>query len=159
MPRPWLKHSLLVLTLALLVSVAQGPASAQRIPNDYDLETLVKATLASLNDANLTGNYAVFHARSSRQVREQLTPQTFFEAFKVFRDQQIDIAPVLTLRPTFREKPAIGEENRLVLKGHFDTSAQRQRFSAVRYDRVAFDMDFIQSEGSWKVIRVNVDVK
>ncbi|KAB2847521.1 MAG: hypothetical protein F9K44_13235 [Hyphomicrobiaceae bacterium] len=120
---------------------------------------LVKATLASLNDANLTGNYAVLHARSSRQVREQLTPQSFFDAFKVFREQGIDLGPVLTLRPTFSAKPAIGEENRLVLKGHFDTSGQRQRFPAARYDRVAFDMDFIQSEGAWKMIRVNVDVK
>lgn len=159
MSRPWFERFLLVFTIAVLAGFAQGEARAQRIPSDYELEMLVKSTLASLNDANLTGNYAVFHARSSRQVREQLTPQTFFDAFKTFRDQQIDIAPILILRPTFREKPAIGEENRLVLRGHFDTSAQRQRFSAARYDRVAFDMDFIQSEGTWKMIKVNVDVK
>lgn len=159
MSRPWLERFLLVVTIALLAAFPQGDARAQRIPSDYDLEMLVKATLATLNDANLTGNYSVLHARSSRQVREQLTPQTFSDAFKAFRDQQIDIAPVLTLRPTFREKPAIGEESRLVLKGHFDTSAQRGRFVAVRYDRVAFDIDFIQSEGTWKMIKVNVDVK
>ena len=40
-------------------------ASAQnKVPGERALEALVKATLLTFNDANVTGNYDVFHANS-----------------------------------------------------------------------------------------------
>ena len=149
--------ALLILLAGLLL--AAGGVKAQGIPNDYEIEVLIKGTLASFNDANLSGDYTILHARSSRQVREQLSAEKLSSAFTVFRDQQIDITPVLTLRPTLTQRPSIDGENKLLLRGRFDTKSARERLGAVRYDNVAFDLDYIQSEGRWKMIRINVDVK
>ena len=43
----------------------------------------------------------------------------------------------------------IDDNGRLMLKGYFDTTPSR----------VNYDLDFVMSDGEWKLIRINVDVK
>ena len=133
-----------VLVLLLLVA---GSAHAQnKVPPPRPLEALVKASLMSFNDANLTGDYRVFHARLSEPFRKQYTPAKLKDTFKEFNEKNVDIDIVTAMTPTFDQPPYVDKEGRLVLKGFFPTEPTR----------VAFEMDFLSAEGDWKLIKINV---
>lgn len=52
------------------------PASAQNtVPSDLVQEKLIKTYLVTFNDANLTGNYTVLHAKLSKPFRDRSTPK------------------------------------------------------------------------------------
>jgi len=138
----------LMLIVALATSSAPNPAAAQRVPSDNIIEITIKRHLASFNDANITGNYDVWHATLSRPFRQQFTPERLKTAFKAFHEQQIDIAPVLAQAPILSEPARIDHEGGLVLKGVFET----------RPSRVIFDMKLLPAEGDWKLISIHVNV-
>ncbi len=138
----------MLLVVALAASSAPTPASAQRVPPDNVIEITIKRHLASFNDANITGNYDVWHATLSRPFRQQFTPERLKTAFKAFHDQQIDIAPVLAQTPVLSEPARIDHEGALLLKGAFET----------RPSRVLFDMKLLPAEGDWKLISIHVNV-
>ena len=61
----------LVAMLVLLLAI--GAAQAQnKVPSERALEVLVKASLLSFNDANVTGNYTVLHDKLSKPFRAAL---------------------------------------------------------------------------------------
>jgi hypothetical protein len=129
--------------------LAFAPAAAQnRVPAPMPLEALVKGSLMSLNDANLTGDYRVFHARLSEPFRRQFSPQQLKQSFREFHDNYVDIDIVCAMAPMFDQPPHVDGEGKLVLRGFFATEPTR----------VSFEMDFIPSDGEWKLIRINVKV-
>jgi hypothetical protein len=134
---------MLVLLLALSAAQAQN-----KVPSERALETLVKTSLLSFNDANVTGNYTVLHAKLSKPFREQFPPARLKETFKEFSDKRIDIDVVATYGPAYTATPAIDAEGKLVVKGFFPTEPVR----------VNFELDFIPSDGDWKLIRIHVKV-
>ncbi|MBX9943435.1 MAG: hypothetical protein K2Y40_05085 [Reyranella sp.] len=132
---------------ALVVLAAASTAMAQaKVPAESPLEALVKSALLSFNDANLTGNYAVFHAKLSKPFRQQFSVEKLKEAFKEFNEKSIDIDIVAAMKPTYVPAPAIDSEGKLVVKGYFPTEPTR----------VNFNLSFIPSDGEWKLISLNV---
>src|SRR5437868_4051348 len=91
-----------VLSVFLL---AGPPVAAQNVPDPTIQEILIKRTLMTFNDANLTGNYVVLHARLSKPFRDQFPPQRLAEVFKGFRDQNINLSPVVAKQPIASEPP------------------------------------------------------
>src|ERR1019366_7472965 len=66
-----------------------GPARAENtVPSAEFQEILIKTSLLTLNDANLTGNYAVLHAKLAKVFRDQITPDGLKKGFKPFADQK-----------------------------------------------------------------------
>ncbi len=126
-----------------------SPASAQSVPNEFVQEVLIKATLLTFNDANITGNYTVMHAKLSKPFREQYTPEKLKQAFKVFQDHHIDFDIIAAKKPILREPAQVDDKGILVLNGHFDTAPSE----------VHFELGFIRSEGEWKPIKINVQIK
>jgi len=125
------------------------PAAAQiTVPPARPLEALVKGSLMTLNDANLTGDYRVFHARLSEPFRKQYTPERLKTTFKEFNDKNVDIDIVTAMTPTYDQPPYVDAEGKLIVHGFFPTEPSR----------VSFEMDFIAGEGEWKLIRINVRV-
>ncbi|HEY4169554.1 MAG TPA: hypothetical protein VGM96_22380, partial [Reyranella sp.] len=61
-----------------------------KVPSERALEALVKVTLLSFNDANVTGDYTVFHAKLSKPFRQQFSPERLAETFKDFARKDID---------------------------------------------------------------------
>jgi hypothetical protein len=135
--------------LALAPMVLAGPALAQKPPTPELQEVLIKASLITFNDANVTGNYSVLHAKMSKPFRDQFTPEKLKEAFKAFVDQHIDFDIVVAKPPVPTEAVKVDDDGRLALRGYFDTKPSR----------VHYDLAFIMSEGEWKLIKLNVDVK
>ena len=135
-------------TIGLLVMlVAASRAMAQnKVPGERALEALVKATLLTWNDANVTGNYTVFHAKLSKPFRDQFPPDRLKQIFKKFADEDIDIDVVAALKPVYQPVPAIDGDGKLVVNGYFPTEPMR----------VIFALEFIPSDGEWKLIGINV---
>jgi hypothetical protein len=147
-----MKHSAVVVRIAVTVLVLAlfgAPASAQNVPNATVQEILIKTSLLTFNDANLTGNYEVLHARLSKPFRDQVSTEKLAEVFKGFRDQHVNLESIAAKAPIPVEEPKIGDNGRLTLKGYFDTTPSR----------VNYELAFIVSEGEWKLFNVNVDVK
>ena len=132
---------------ALVLLLATAAAQAQnRVPSDRALEALVKTSLLTFNDANVTGNYEVLHAKLSRPFRQQFPPARLKEVFKDFSEKNIDFDIVAAMTPTYDPKPSIDGDGKLIVKGTFPTEPSK----------LAFELDFIPSDAEWKLIRINV---
>ena len=132
----------------LLMLLALPAAAQSKVPPARPLEALVKGSLMSLNDANLTGDYRVFHARLSEPFRKQYTPDRLKATFKEFNEKNVDIDIITAMAPTYDQPPYVDSEGRLIVRGYFPTEPSR----------VSFEMDFINGDGDWKLIRINVNV-
>jgi hypothetical protein len=125
-----------------------GAALAQPVPSPTLQEILVKASLLTFNDANVTGIYTVMHAKLSKPFRDQFSPDKLKQVFKPFHDQRIDF-DLIAAKPIVPTSEAVVKDGSLMLRGYFDTSPSR----------VTYELDFIQSDGEWKLTNINVKVK
>ncbi len=140
-------HWLAVIIGALLLA---APAHAQlKAPTGQLQEILIKTSLLTFNDANLTGNYDVLHARLAKPFRDQFSPDRLKQVFKGFSDQKIDLGVIAAKAPVPEGEAKVDDRGALLLKGYFDT----------RPSRVMYDLAFLPSEGEWKLIKINVNVK
>ncbi|WP_409723364.1 hypothetical protein [Pseudorhodoplanes sp.] len=141
----------------ILIAAAIGlpwtiPAHAQKAPEAPEAdrqEVLIKTTLLTFNDANLTQNYDVLHARLSKQFRDQFPPERLKEVFKPFVEQKIDIETIAVKVPIPAKNAAVDERGVLSLVGHFD----------IMPSHVFYDLAYVMSEGDWKPIKINVNVR
>lgn len=136
---------LAVMALTLMASLAQAQ---NKVPSERALEALVKATLLTFNDANVTGNYEVFHAKLSKPFREQFPVERLARRFQEFNKKHIDFDIVAALKPVYDPGPKVDDDGKLLVKGHFPTEPLQ----------VYFDLEFIPSDGEWKLISINVKV-
>lgn len=126
------------------------PARAETpVPEALLQEVLIKTALLTLNDANLTGNYAVLHARLAKPFREQFSPNRLKQLFKDFADKNIDWGVIAAKPPIATSDAKIDKRGALLLRGYFDSKPSR----------VIYELDFLPSEGEWKPIRLYVNVK
>jgi hypothetical protein len=135
------------LFVALLISTAA--VAQNKVPAARPLEALVKSSLMTFNDANVTGNYTVLHAKLSKPFAQKFPPDKLKEAFKEFNEKNIDIDVVSAMAPVYDEPPRVDDDGKLLVKGHFATEPTRVRF----------EMDFIPSDAEWKLIRINVKLR
>jgi hypothetical protein len=124
------------------------PAQAQKVPDATMQEMLIKSTLLTFNDANVTSNYTVLHAKMSKPFRDQFPPDRLKTAFKDFSDKHIDIALVAAKIPVPDMPASINDDGVLTLEGHFDTSPKKLKYI----------LGYIISDGEWKPIRLKVDL-
>ena len=78
-----------IVSLLALAIVSIPTAFAAEIPSDRDQDVMIRSTLATFNDANMSNNYAVMWSKVSRQLQLQATPEKLQTAFTAFRDKQI----------------------------------------------------------------------
>jgi hypothetical protein len=147
---------------ALIASVAVSPVGAQAqqaapsaqatntqpaaipMPNRAQQLILLQSTLAALDQANLTGDYGVLVKLSARQFQLTNTPEELAASFRGFRENGIDLSPVLLYAPRWTQAPWI-ENGVLRMVGVFDTNPQQ----------VTFDLAFILEEGRWKIVGIS----
>ena len=136
---------LAVTALMLVASLAQAQ---NKVPSERALEALVKTTLLTFNDANVTGNYEVFHAKLSKPFREQFPVERLARRFQEFNKKHVDFDIVAALKPSYDPAPKVDDDGKLLVKGYFPTEPLQ----------VHFDLEFIPSDGEWKLIGINVKV-
>ena len=128
-----------------------SPADAdEKVPNAILQEILIKTALLTFNDANLTGNYTVLHAKLARAFRDKITPDGLKKAFSTFADQKIDLGLIVAMSPVASSEAKINAaRGSLELRGYF----------ATKPSRVAYELDFLPSEGQWKPALIDVRIK
>jgi hypothetical protein len=90
-------HLVATLVSALLLLL---PAHAQdQVPSAIMQEILIKTSLLTFNDANLTGNYTVLHAKLAKAFRDKITPDRLKQEFKAFADQKADFGLIAAMSP------------------------------------------------------------
>ena len=138
-------RTLAVTALMLMASLAQAQ---NKVPSERALEALVKTTLLTFNDANVTGNYEVFHAKLSKPFREQFPVERLARRFQEFNKKHVDFDIVTALKPSYDPAPKVDDNGKLLVKGYFPTEPLQ----------VYFNLEFIPSDGEWKLIAINVKV-
>jgi hypothetical protein len=134
--------ALFALTVAWML-----PAFAADIPDDDSQDVLIRTTLLTFNDANMTNNYAVMLARSSKQFQSQFTPDKMATAFEIFRKNKLFFEEVATADYDSSEKAVIDKEGALVLAGVFKTDGLQ----------VKYNLRFVKNDDAWKMLGINVD--
>ena len=149
----WLAVFVAVLLPASVSAQDKAPSQTTiaqiKPPEGRVLEALVKTTLLSLNDAVVTGDYSVFHAKLSKPFRQQFTQEKLAQSFASFAEKALDIGIISAFTPTYDAAPNIDGLGRLLVKGYFPTEPSH----------CYFDLKFIQSEGNWKLVGIDVNVK
>jgi len=135
------------LAVTLLLGLRAGAVEA--VPSSAAQEVLIKTSLLTLNDAIVSGNYTVLHAKLAKPFREQFDPDRLKQAFKSFADQKIDMAAISAAPPVASGDAQIDDRGALLLRGRFE----------VGRSRVTYELDFVQSEGEWKPLGLNVNFK
>ena len=136
-----------IVSLFALVFVSIPAAFAAEIPSNRDQDVLIRSTLATFNDANMSNNYAVMWSKASRQFQAQFTPESLQTAFVTFRDKQIFFEEIVTADREFSEKAKIDEEGVLVLAGAFKTDEML----------VKYRLRYALNSKIWKLLGINVD--
>ena len=73
-----------LVAVVVLLLAAPAAQAQNKLPTERGLEALVKTSLLSFNDANVTGNYTVFHAKLSKPFRQQFSPEKLKETYSEF---------------------------------------------------------------------------
>lgn len=141
--------SLMGALVGLGVALSADGAFAQNLPNKEDQELLVKTTLLTLNDANLTGDYSVLHDKLSKPFRDQFDVQKLKDIFKDFVDKHIDMSVVAIKSAIPDADGVIDKDHILQLSGSFDTKPK-----AVKYK-----LSYSVSENLWKPIGIHVSTE
>ena len=142
----WIARLLLLATLCL---TAAQPAWSAKVPSDNEQEILIRTTLMTFNDANLTGNYSVLRDKASKPFREQLSVQKLGDAFKAFQDKRVNLESIVAADMDAGNKATIDADGVLNLKGKFKDDEKRIRF----------DLKFVHEVGAWKLVGINVNYK
>jgi len=139
----------IVVALLMITAAFLAPAYAAELPSDDDQDVLIRSTLASFNDANVTGNYAVFMAKASKQFQEQVTPEKMAAGFEPFRRNKLFFESIVTDDYESYDKAVIDSEGALVLAGAFKGDGME----------VAYKLRFVQNDSEWKLLGITVNAK
>lgn len=124
-----------------------APAADQQIPDGPALSILIRRTLLTLNDANLTGNYTVLRDLTAPGFQAANNPAKLAEIFVNLRRRGVDLAPVMYFDPKLVREPMIEANGMLRLSG----------FIPSRPEQVNFDMMFQKVDGRWRLFGIAVN--
>ncbi|HEX5472233.1 MAG TPA: hypothetical protein VFW73_10115 [Lacipirellulaceae bacterium] len=117
------------------------------IPDGPTLNMLIRRTLLTLNDANLSGNYTVMRDLAAPGFQAGNDAAKLTDIFANLRKRQIDLAPILFFDPKLVRQPEITQNGMLHLSGFIPT----------RPEQVNFDMLFEKTGDRWRLFGIAVN--
>lgn len=126
-----------------------GFASAQEMPTPLIQEVLIKSSLLTFNDAIVTDNFTVLHAKASKPFRDQFTPDKLRASFKRFVEGHAVFDVIVAKPPIASVESKIDKAGELQLNGYFDVAP----------NKLKYQLDYIRSEGDWKLSGLNVKIE
>jgi hypothetical protein len=136
-----------IVAFLAMIALSLSPALAVELPSDDDQDVLIRTTLMTFNDANMTGDYTVLFAKASKQFQAQLSVEKLTAAFEGFRKNELFFEEVVTADYDSSDKAKLDGEGALVLAGVFKTDDMQ----------VKYKLRFVQNSKVWKVLGINVD--
>jgi hypothetical protein len=119
------------------------------VPADEQLQSMVQTALQDLAVAVNQRDFTEFYEKIAKLWQAQTTKEALFNAFKVFSEQNIDLTVLQNYTAVFNEKPHVGDEGILLLKGYYPTPPP------VAY----FKLSYVYEHPEWKLVGINVEVK
>jgi hypothetical protein len=116
------------------------------IPSPEQLAMMIQTSVVALSQANLTGNFTVLHALGAPSFQQSNPPQKLSEIFKNFREQNIDLTPLILFSPVLLREPVINEQGTLHLVGYYKTQPQQ----------VHFELLFQPVGGQWRLLGISL---
>jgi hypothetical protein len=123
-------------------------ASKPRVPRDDDLLIMIRSILMALNEANRTGNYTVFREMAAPGFQLANSSGRLTELFAGLRSRNLDLSPILLIRPKLVRKPQIDPNGMLRLSGFFPSQPEH----------VIFDLMLQWVGGRWRLFGISVEV-
>src|SRR6195256_2625309 len=139
-------HSSLAAAVLALIAAFPVKALALDMPGPSAQEVLVKSILVTLNDAVVTDNFTILHAKISKPFRDQFPPEKLRAVFKDLVEKHAVFDAVVASPIISDEDAKIDEQGVLRLKGHFDTAPKK----------VKYRLGFIPSDGLWELSSVTI---
>jgi hypothetical protein len=122
-------------------------AASQAMPEGAALNILIRRTLLTVNDANLSGNYSVLRDLAAPGFQQANDNKKLSDIFANLRNSKIDFAPIVYFDPRLVRKPEFTKEGLIRLTG----------FVATKPQQVNFDMLFENVASSWRLYGIAVN--
>jgi hypothetical protein len=122
-------------------------APAKPMPEGAALNILIRRTLLSINDANLSNNYSVLRDLAAPGFQKTNDVQKLAGIFAGLRNSKIDLAPIVYFDPKLVRPPEFTKNGMLRLTGFVPTQPQQ----------VNFDMLFEDVTGAWRLYGIAVN--
>ena len=136
-------------TVVALLTFCASRVSALDMPSPFVQEVLVKSILVTLSDAVAYDNFTVLHAKISKPFREQFPPEKLRAVFKDLVEKHAVFDAVVAKPIVVDEEAKVDDKGVLNLKGRFQTAPKQ----------VKYQLGFIESEGTWKLSGVAIDIE
>ncbi|MBX9841203.1 MAG: hypothetical protein K2Z80_05275 [Xanthobacteraceae bacterium] len=111
------------------------PASAQvaepGMPNGMQLLMMIKTTLIAYSQANTTGNYSVLRDLAAPAFQQVNSVARLSEIFRDERSKNLDLSPVVLLRPELLRPVVVDDNGLLNVEGYFPSKPQMVHFKLV----------------------------
>jgi hypothetical protein len=120
-----------------------APANLQ-IPDGPALNILIRRTLLTINDANLSGNYSVLRDLAAPGFQGANSQATLVGIFADLRNRNVDLAPILMFDPKLVRQPEIDANGMLHVSGIVPTAPEQ----------VNFELLFQSTAGRWRLFGV-----
>lgn len=117
-----------------------------QLPDEFQLNMLIRSMVIAVNQANKTGNYTVLRDLGSPRFRKSNNAERLATIFEPQRKSKFDLSPILFFTPKLLRPAALTEDGMLRMTGFFDTRPQR----------VAFDFLFEDVKGEWQLYGINI---
>lgn len=111
-----------------------------------EISMLIRTTLVSLQQANITGNYTVLRDLGSNSFRTINNPVRLGNIYGKLRESGIDMSPVVLLDPLLTKAPVIDANQVLIIEGFFPTEPLN----------ILFKMGFRFEFGAWRLFSLSV---
>jgi hypothetical protein len=139
------------LFVCLLIAIPfDNPGSAHStklvVPNDLQLLMMIKTTLIAFNQANMTGNYTVLRDLGTPDFQQMNTAARLSQIFQPERNKDVDLSPIILLRPNMLQKPSIDAQGLLRVEGYFPS----------RPKMVYFTLAFQNVDDKWRLVALGV---
>ncbi len=120
---------------------------AGQVPDDARLVSLIRGSVISLNQANLTGDYSVLRGIAAPGFQNANTPDRLAANFAKLRARQLDLAPVTVIEPRLFRPAAVDAQGFLRVTGYFPS----------RPEQVNFDLAYQFAGGQWRLFGIGVN--
>ncbi|HQZ97276.1 MAG TPA: hypothetical protein PLP21_13220 [Pyrinomonadaceae bacterium] len=137
------------------VSNTRSETSDDSVPSKTVVEGLVKETIQKFGDAVDSGDFSDLHAYASTDFQSTYTVDEMKTAFKSYTDKKSMVVPLLNkvddMSAEFKVPPGIRSEKGLKIlmaQGEFKTKPYKTRF----------DFEYVMRGGSWKLLKLVINI-
>jgi len=117
-----------VITFYSLPTYAQDKPELPSLPNEVTMDILIRTTILTLNNANLSGNYSVLKDLGAPGFQLTNSSAKLAMSFTELRGRKVDLSPIIAFRPNLVKKPEILDNGLLRLTGYIPTKPEQVNF-------------------------------